>query len=155
MPKRSLIVTLFFSIIIVSCQTSHLNTSDYSKVYELAIEEAMSPTPNKVSNKLIQINSLNNNLIRKTVDGQEYILVVTWKNDTSYYKPNAKGFYNTGDYPIWITTAPQLLNRMRKENAKDVNLRLKQLLGLPPNSVYNYFIEFWVNPGPRPFSAMP
>ena len=25
-------------------------------------------------------------------------------------------------------------------------MRLKQLLGLPPNAIYSYFVEFWVKP---------
>ena len=35
---------------------------------------------------------------------------------------------------------------MKKIKSKNVNLRLKQLIGLPPNSTYKYFIEFWVRP---------
>ena len=35
---------------------------------------------------------------------------------------------------------------MKKESAEDVDLRLKQLLGLPPTSDYKYLIEFWVKP---------
>jgi len=66
-----------------------------------------------------------------------------------YYQPYLdSSFYNTGAYDIWITTAPELYNRMHnyKLNYSDVYLRLKQLSGLPPNSDYSYFVEFWVKP---------
>lgn len=133
----------------VSCQSIQqiCKKPDAETLYQTSIEEAMSPSPSKVYSELVSINSQNNNLTTKTINGEEYILVVTWKQNISYYKPYLdSAFYNTGKYPIWITTAPELLNRMKREKAKDVNLRLKQLLGLPPNAVYSYFIEFWVKP---------
>ena len=56
------------------------------------------------------------------------------------------GKYNTGSYEIWVTTAPELLQRITREKTKDKSMRLKELLGLPPVSQYNFFIEFWVKP---------
>lgn len=35
---------------------------------------------------------------------------------------------------------------MKNEKYKVADHRLIQLLGLPPNSVYRYFVEFWVKP---------
>lgn len=144
--NKHLYTLLFLTLLLNACQTSHYTAEGFIELYQSAIEEAMSPAPDKIYSNLIPINSSNSNLIRKEISNEMYILVVTWKNDTSYYKPNSEGFYNTGNYPIWITTAPELLKRMQQEKSDDINLRLKQLLGLPPNSVYNYFIEFWVKP---------
>ena len=134
----------------VSCtslKSVHQSEELQKALYQKSIEVAMSPAPDKVYNNLVSITPENTNLITKTVDGEQYILVVTWKQNVSYYQPYLNsGFYNTGNYPIWITTAPELLNRMKKEKYKDVNLRIKQLLGLPPNAEYSYFVEFWVKP---------
>ncbi len=107
----------------------------------------MSPSPEKVYSNLVYITPQNDNLVRKRINDEDYILVVTWKQNISYYEKYLdSGYYNTGDYPMWVTTAPELLQRMKKENPKDVDLRLKQLLGLPPSATYSYFVEFWVKP---------
>ncbi len=116
-------------------------------LYQKAIENSMSPTPNKIYKNLVSITPENKNLIWKSIQDDKYILVVTWKQNISFYKPYLdSAFYSTGDYPIWVTTAPELLQRIKNDNPDDVNLRLKQLLGLPPNSTYSYFVEFWVRP---------
>jgi len=123
------------------------NNANDSILYRQAIQSAMYPEATKVDTNLVPINDQNWNLIRKTIDHEDYILVVTWKQNVSYYRKYIDStFYNTGNYPIWVTTAPELLQRMRKEKATDVNRRLIQLLGLPPNATYSYFVEFWVRP---------
>lgn len=140
---------LFVVLTQISCQSlkTICKSPDHATLYQNSIEEAMSPAPDKVYSDLVTITPTNKNLITKTINGENHILVVTWKQDISYYKPYLdSAYYDTKSYPIWITTAPELLGRMQKEKTKDVNLRLKQLLGLPPNSVYNYFVEFWVKP---------
>lgn len=148
--KNTKLLVLSVLLFFASCQTLKLTstqTLDEHLFYQQSIQNAMSPGQDKVYNNLVSINSQNPDLIRKTINNVEYILVVTWKQDTIYYKSDqTTGFYNTGERPIWVTTAPELLQRMKKENAENVNSRLNQLLGLPPTSTYNYFIEIWVNP---------
>jgi hypothetical protein len=107
----------------------------------------MSPSPEKVYTNLVSITPQNDNLIRKRINNEDYILMVTWKQNISFYEKYLDStHYNTGNHLMWVTTAPELAQRMKKEKTKNVNLRLKQLLGLPPNAVYSYFIEFWVKP---------
>ena len=115
-------------------------------LYERAVLDAMAPAPDEIYKNLVYINPQNEDLIWKEIDGEQYLLVVSWKYDTTYYKPDKSGFYNTGDYQIWVTTAPELRERMRREAPQDIEMRLKQLLGLPPDAQYRYFIEFWVRP---------
>ncbi|MFA8433264.1 MAG: hypothetical protein ACEPOZ_02005 [Marinifilaceae bacterium] len=138
-------------LLCVACQTVKTvdsNTTNNAKLYKQAIQNAMYPEESKVDTSLVAVNNQNRNLVWKEINGEEYILVVTWKQNISYYEPYIdSAYYNTGNYPIWVTTAPELLQRMKQEKVKDTDLRLKQLLGLPPNSIYNYFIEFWVKPG--------
>jgi hypothetical protein len=60
---------------------------------------------------------------------------------TGYYT------YNTGNYPIFISAAPHLKNMQLGDLSDDkLNLRLDQLLGLPPTANYSYFLEIWVKP---------
>ena len=118
-----------------------------STSYRSAVKDAMYPEQKDVYDKLIPITKKNNNLIWKTIDCNEYVLMVSWKGSKKYYEPYLNPdstFYPTGGYPIWVSAAPQLLNRMKTEKYSDPDRRLKELLGLPPNSEYNYFIEFWV-----------
>lgn len=147
MKSQTYLAALTLFVIIQACRTSGVTSqvaADDVTLYEQAVLDAMAPSPKDVYNGLVAIAPTNKELIRTNIKGEEYILVVTWKNDTSYYKPNASGFYNTGNYQIWVTTAPELKNRMRSEGSNNVDLRLKQLLGLPPEAEYRYFIEFWV-----------
>lgn len=133
---------IFISIFLISaCKT--INTKNESLIYQKAIENSVYPTAKKQSN-LVEINIDNKNLIHKTIEGEDYILVVTWKSKNYY--PEAGQKYNTGNYEIWVTTAPELLNRMKNVKLKFQTLRLKQLLGLPPTAQNKIFIEFWVRP---------
>ena len=114
------------------------------ELYKLSIINSIYPDSSEICTKLVQINDSNKTLIRKNINGEEYILVCTWKQNVSFYQKDT--VFNTGTYPIWVTTAPELKNRIKKESPKDVNLRLIQLLGLPPTAQYSYFVEFWVRP---------
>lgn len=129
---------------LVSCQAVK-HASD-EVLYRNAMQNAVYPEASKIDNNLVDINDQNPNLIWKTIDQEKYLLVVSWKYSESFYKPYINKQYNTQNYPIWITTSPQLQNWFKGQNPADTNLRLQQLLGLPPNSTYNYFVEFWVKP---------
>jgi len=140
----SLLLALFLSF--MACQTTRKGLND-TILYQQSIQNAIYPEASKVSDKLVPVVKQNQNLVWKNIGGEDYILVVTWKQNITYYKQYLdSAFYNTGQYPIWITTAPELKQRMQQEKVKDANRRLIQLLGLPPNSVYSYFVEFWVKP---------
>jgi hypothetical protein len=146
--KLLLIVAILFAqLACAKVEYSGLIPDDQASLYQKAISNAMSPDSSKICYQLIPVNTQNNALIRKNINGEEYILVVTWKQNVKYYKPYIDStFYNTGPYPIWITTVPELAERMKNERYESTDDRLKQLLGLPPNSVYSYFVEFWVKP---------
>lgn len=143
---RNLACFLVAVIALAGCKTPSKLLSD-KLLYQRSIQNSIYPTADKVSDHLVPITRDNRNLVWKTIGGDDYVLVVTWKQNVSFYKPYLdSAFYNTGKFPIWITTAPELKQRIIKEHPKDVNRRLIQLLGLPPNSVYSYFVEFWVRP---------
>ena len=114
------------------------------ELYKQSMINSIRPDSSKIYNNLVQINDSNKNLIRKTINNEEYILVDTWKQNVSFYQKDT--IFNTGSYNIWVTTAPELKERIKLESPKDTNLRLLQLLGLPPTSTYSYFVEFWVRP---------
>jgi len=142
--KVSLLLVLLLSF--MACQTTKKGLND-TVLYQQSIQNAIYPEASKVSDKLVPVVKQNQNLVWKNIRGEDHILVVTWKQTITYYKQYIdSAFYNTGSYPIWITTAPELKQRMQHEKEKNIDRRLIQLLGLPPNSVYSYFVEFWVKP---------
>ncbi len=138
--KHSLIFIL--PLLLLACKSKQA-IPDNATLYRDAIKESMYPESKKIDSNLIAITKQNPKLTRKIINGEDYILCVTWKA-TNYYPDS--GAYSTGKYQIWVTTAPELLERMKQEKAKDVNMRLKQLLGLPPVAEYKLFVEFWVRP---------
>lgn len=131
-----------------SCTTyQNLSATDLSQYYGASIVDASYPEADEIYNGLISISPDNKKLIWKEIDGQNYMLVATWAAEAHYYPD--QGAYNTSNYPIWVTAAPQLLNWYKSRKPKELqdgDLRLKQLLGLPPTVKKNYFIEFWVQP---------
>lgn len=133
---------LFFAASLLLCFAS-LCQSDRD-LYREAMSRSIYPDSSKVCDSLVAINSENEWLNRKSIGGEEYILVCTWKQNVSFYKKSDE--FNTGNYPIWVTVSPELKKRFRKEAPADTNLRLIQLLGLPPGSKYSYFVEIWVRP---------
>ena len=134
---------LLFTIISLFIFTLCIAQSDRD-LYKQSIVNSIYPDSSKLYNGLVQIADCNKDLIRKSINNEEYILVCTWKQNISFYTKDT--IFNTGNWPLWVTTAPELKNRIKSEVVKDTNLRLIQLLGLPPGSKYSYFVEMWVRP---------
>jgi len=126
----------------------NLSASQIAQHYSQSIVDASYPEADEISNDLVEIDTDNRQLVWKEINGEQHMLVATWTANTTYYPQS--GDYNTGNYPIWVTAAPELLNWYRSRKPQELSkrdLRLKQLLGLPPNVEKNYFVEFWVRPG--------
>ena len=146
---KRVLYTFLLATIVIPGLFAQVSQKD-SLLYFESIAATAYPAQNKISNNLIAITKSNKDLVWKTVNGQDYVLVVVWMSakNVGYYRPydNEWGFYNTGEFPMWVTAAPELLNRIKKEKTKNVNRRLQQMLGLSPTKPYDYFIEIWVNP---------
>lgn len=139
--KKYLCLLIFVSFL-YNCAFQDYNIKE---TYQQSINDAMVPENAEISYDLIAINASNNNLIWKSVNGEKYLLTVSWKSSATYYSDWVdSAYYDTGNYEIWVTTAPELFNLIKAERPQDVNMRLRQLLGLPPDAEYKYFVEFWV-----------
>lgn len=102
-----LLVVILVSGSCVSMKRSVREKLRDEMVYRTAIENAIYPEVSKVDTNLVPVTRQNPNLVWKSIDGQDYVLVVAWKQSISYYQPYLdSAFYNTGAYPIWVTTAP-------------------------------------------------
>lgn len=152
--KNQLIFLLLVASCLMSCAPRQLSKSyDVAKtqlLYSQSVGDAAKPQLWEISQQLIAIKADNPQLVWKEINGESYLLVSSWKNEVKYYKNDPEtGFYNTSKYPIWVTVVPELqkLCQEKKFGRKEgLDLRLKQLLGLPPDVKQQYFIEFWVRP---------
>ena len=141
------IITLFSTILISfifsgCCAQSGGQNEGFEKIYRKAVSDAAYPDLAKIQTGLIPIRKSNPDLIWKTIGNEDYVLVVSWQDDTIYY-PKSK-VYNTASRILWVTAVPEVKNRCSRE--KDDDLRLLQRFGMPPNVIKKYFIEFWVRP---------
>jgi hypothetical protein len=114
--------------------------------YAQALQSSWNPTPQKVYKGLTPLKKSNRDLVWKKIKEEDYVLMVSWKSNASYYVNDSTGFYNTGQYDLWVTAVPDIQNFCRKYQGNDLPMRLKQLLGLPPMAQNKYFITFWVRP---------
>lgn len=85
------------------------------------------------------------------------MLVATWKTRKAYdgYIKNNQKSSPDPNYAIWVTAAPQVkvfcqsyLRENPKATDNQLDMRLKQYLGLPPDpdQKYHVFVEPWVSP---------
>jgi len=101
-------------------------TQNY-KLYMQAVQQTRFPTRQMIDSNLFPLKPEDKNVI-----------VVTFKTPGIglHFKNNAKGFYDTDTFEIWVTAQQELNHRIMGElNLKqgdDTILRLQQLLGLPP-----------------------
>lgn len=110
------------------------------------------------SSRLTNVSKENPAIKDTLIDGSRYVLMVAWKSQSfnNYVSKDDNGstvFKSSKPlftYPLFITTRVDLENWYAKNNISSLNesqcrSRLMELLGLPPNSTNNMFVEFWIN----------
>ncbi len=119
-----------------------------SMVYQQALNTAKDFNNLKISHKLTGINPGNHAIDMQNTDTFK-VLVIAWKDsaDLKYYNNGKPGYFNTGRFINFVTVEPdlQIWYRKNKTDSTTLDMRLKELLGLPPNVNKNCWIEFWVN----------
>jgi len=121
--------------------------------YAAAIRDASVALPTEVVHNLVAITPDNPNLVWSA--DHTKLLVVAWKSQSSYdsfYKGQTATAPSEA-YVTWVTAAPQVQRFCQaftqshpQATLADLNLRLKQYLGLDPSWSYDLFIEMWVDP---------
>jgi hypothetical protein len=106
--------------------------------------------------KLTRLDAGNKAIKDTIINGERHVLMVAWKSagfkgflDTTkgpmpVYK-SASALYQ---YALFLTTAADMVRWAAENNAgsfpqQQCRRRLMQLLGLPPNSTNDMFVEFW------------
>ncbi len=142
-----ILVGMGFALLYVSViQPSLAPSVSVEQMYAQAIDDAVIAKPSEVYSGLTPIVETNANLSWHGEAGNKSVLVVAWtKYDSSY--PVGETVNTTwGD--TWVTVVPEIQTFFQNhvDPASNLTLRVKQLLGLPPNSGNLYFVELWVNP---------
>ncbi|MCZ7402555.1 MAG: hypothetical protein O8C61_10070 [Candidatus Methanoperedens sp.] len=146
-----LLVILLFIIFLyggkgATDQASTPDVRDLWRMYRLAVKDAQIASQEEISRNLTAIIESNSNLIWDKHDSdQPRVMVVTWTGD--FYNDKV-GKSIQADRFVWVTVAPELryfCTNYQKEYP-NLTIRLKQLLGLPPDSVKSRFVEIWVYP---------
>lgn len=125
--------------------------------YADAVKDALEALPEEISNNLETITPWNPNLV-KSPDNQ-HILVVSWMSEWAYdnfYKNvNPKKYGPKYEFLSWVTIPAETQKFIRafkktNPNPKDLQKRLTQWLGLPPeepgHEAKKVFVEMWVKP---------
>ena len=147
---------MFLLIWLLSGSTSFAVTiakNHVEEAYKRAVQDASVVEQDEISYDLIAIHPDNKSLIWNA--DKTKILVVSWKSNSSYedfLKPKTDTATDE-THVVWVTAVPQIqrfCQRYIRANpdatAKDINLRLKQYLGLHPDWHYDVFVEMWVSP---------
>ena len=122
-----------------------------ASAYEYAVRNASLAVEDKIAYDLIAITPENRNLVWR----DSTLLMVTWKSRQAYkdFFESQTATSTSERFVVWVTAAPQVQAFCRAywrhhptaTNA-DVELRLKQYLGLNHEWNYDVFVELWVDP---------
>ena len=114
-------------------------------IYQKAVKEAQEITPGKMSDRLWSVDD-------PWVDrkGDSLVLVVAaiqTKDLPKWTGKAAKQAPASRDEAIWVSLSPELGMVMHNQPLLDslsAAMRIKQILGLPPQADYGYIVQFWV-----------
>jgi len=84
--------TILFAVVTLLITSCKVTSQTNRELYEQSMINSIRPDSSKISYDLVQINDSNTNLIRKTINNQEYILVCTWKQNISFYQKETEEF---------------------------------------------------------------
>ncbi|MEI6456105.1 MAG: hypothetical protein WCO93_07435 [bacterium] len=136
-----------------------LDMKTLKKQYNLAVMDAKETEPWEIYRSLIAViyyadSTAGQGNLAWSADslGRQRLLVVSWMSQSStQYWPLGKTFRtgNSQAHMSWITSSPQILDFLKKNSFTDsssLHLRIAQLLGMPPDTKNNFFVEYWVYP---------
>jgi hypothetical protein len=155
MRDRTAIVIFFVIGIVATLAVSTLYTSVIAPAfappptldqrYISAIEDAMLAQQSEIVTNLTPITQNNTHLVWWGEGENATVLVVTWSKYPNSY-PIGQNVTTTWGY-TWVTAVPEI-QTFFKTVPPDTNytLRTAELLGMPANTSYTYFVELWVKP---------
>ena len=122
------------------------SASDPQKAYHEAIADARVAEYSEISHELTVVLPGQEDTEWTNIDGEEHVFAVTWTSWDGF--DELVGSSTTLSRQIWITLVPQVADFCSSLDLAPqyLDLRLEQLLGLPPDNGKTRFVEFWVKP---------
>jgi hypothetical protein len=113
-----------------------------------AVRDAEFVEPGEISKDLVAVNETNDKIKWKDTPDGKRLLVVTWTAWNGYDTNKGTTMINKQLGGTWVTVVPELKEFCIKHKLSQLNMeiRLKQLLGLPPTADKTRFVEIWVDP---------
>lgn len=138
--------------VLAGCPQAPRDDADLEAAYAAAVEDAQHPAPSKICRNLTAITAYNGDLVWEGAPGVSRVLMATWTGYPGYvvgksYKAQSHEKYQAS-VDLWVTAVPDVKEFIRKHPfaLSNLDLRLKQLLGMPSTTNRTWFVEFWVNP---------
>ena len=124
------------------------STAELHNAYLEAVEDAMVAEPEEISRDLTALVTWEESLEWEGEPGKSRLLVLVWTARDYYDSSIGQDYQLPADANIWVTAVPDLERFFTEEEAatEPSELRIKQLLGLPPDGAYSKFVELWVAP---------
>jgi hypothetical protein len=134
------------SICLIAVLPACLPQPDLNQLYLDAVNDAQNPQPSDVSTDLTPIVGSNRRIVWEDQPGMSRVLVVTWTSYTGYDDKVGQNYTTTRD--TWVTAVPEVKRWVARHHVPPwaLTLRLEELLGVPPSSGKDRFVEFWVDP---------
>nr|VFK12958.1 MAG: hypothetical protein BECKLFY1418C_GA0070996_100212 [Candidatus Kentron sp. LFY] len=145
------IATFVTTSFILGCGTV-TSKNELNKKYRMAIADTAQASHMEIHRNLYAVNEKNKELIWS--EGGSKILAVSWMSEYKYnnFYKNKEKISDKEEHATWVTLVPQVnkfcrdyLERKPKATKQEVDLRLKQYLGLPHEGKYDVFVEVWVS----------
>lgn len=116
--------------------------------YLRAVDDARVAEPGEIYRDLTALVAWEEGLEWEGEPGNSRVLVVVWTGKDYYDSSIGQDYLLPDDANVWVTAVPDLQDCFLGQGAdlKPGELRLKQLLGLPPDGSYTKFVELWVSP---------
>lgn len=144
MKKIIKIIYLYFAlfaVILIALSGCKSESEDLNALYMSAVRDAAFADEDEV----LPLVSLTADDKMTTWDDSGRVLLCTWHSYPGNYPEGENVTVEWG--PVWMFTDKEIASyKDELKKCKDPEMRLKQLIGLPPDCDYTTFTGFWVSP---------
>ncbi len=114
-------------------------------LYQKAIKHAQEIEPAKMSDRLW---SVDDPWVDRKSDSLVLVVAAIPREDLPYWTDSTvKLAPSLRDKAIWVSLSPELsmvMNNQPVFDSLEATIRIKQILGLPPQADYGHMVQFWV-----------
>ncbi len=140
--KRFLVSLL---VVLSGCASVPPSKEALQQAYAAAVADARVAEPSEIVTDLVAITPYQPGLVWEGEPGASRVKVVTWTDQDFFDGSVGKEYTLPRGANVWITLVPQLKDFL-VPTGDTSNLRIEQLLGLPPDTGKSKFVELWVDP---------